>query len=299
MPSFTQGIAEILKSKGFVLTILYDRQALKLNYYGVSFEISMIEFYRYRSPSETLNLVREKYRAIGGSMKVQIVRVAVDTRKTEFACLQIEAYPGDIRWQCGQCLNWGAWVRPELGAICQKRCGAKVCYVERQNTFGQRLVDQYDKSGAARRYFVYMDDKGQVQIKPDSDDKPDPLDFKDIQQTMQEQIERARAAEKARQEIDRAAQERLRAIIDAQRQAEINAAKQEYFNLRADMLRDYQVQGTRSLPGIIGPISSSPPAVMIGVDPAEKKKRPKKEKKPKPAKAPQPGVRRFRGEFPE
>jgi hypothetical protein len=293
MPQITQGITEILKSKGFVVTPVYDRQAFRLDYYGVRFEIAMIDFFRCRSPDETLNLVRNKYRAAGGSMKVQVLRVADDKSKAEFACVQLQAYPGDIRWQCGKCSNWGAWVRPELGAICLKRCGATVCYVERRNTFGQRLVDQYDKSGAARRYFVYMDDKGEIQIKPDSDDKPDPMDFKDIQTTMQEQIERARAAEKARQEIDRTAQERLRAMdaVNAQRQADIAAAKLQYDRMRVDMLRDYQVQGTM----MIGPFPT--PTEMVYRD---KKKRPKKkEKQPKPAKAPTPGVRRFRGEFPE
>jgi len=289
MPPFAD-IVSRLKSKGFRVQVNEALQRFRLDYYGVVFEVGLIEFYSCRNMIEVLNLARNKYRAAGGSMKVQILRVADDKSKAEFVCIQIEAYPGDIRWQCGKCSNWGAWVRPELGAICQKRCGAKVCYVERQNMFGQRLVDQYDKSGTSRRYFIYMDDKGQVQIKPDSDDKPDPKDFKDIQQTMQEQIERVKAADKLREERERAAQDRLRMmeIVNAQRQAEIAADRIGPNMLR---LRDYQVSGTMML----GPIPSSPPVII------EKKKRPKKqkEKQPKPAETPKPGVRRFRGEFPE
>jgi hypothetical protein len=82
-------------------------------------------------------------------------------------------------------------------------------------------------------------------------------------------------------------------IVRDEGQTEIMQAIFDYDRMRADMVRDYQVQGTRSLPGIIGPIPTATEMVLV-----EKKKRPKKEKKPKPAKAPVPGVRQFRS-FPE
>ena len=281
---------DVLSRLGFKIEPAFDRAAYRLNYYGVRFELSMLDFRKCRSIPDLMQIVRFKYRNAGGSMRVQVVRV--NGKKGQALCQQIEAWPGDYRWKCGSCLAWGAWVQPTLGALCAKRCGAMVVYVERRNLFDQQLIDQYEE-GLAKQYFTWMDD-GVRMAKVNTG-----ADFSEMVKTtvdraaMKEAADREEA-EQARRTLEMdALNAKLSALAEKQqrearaREAELiqQMRQNQYEKIRQKMLEGYQLHGTMAI-GI-------EPVPVIYPQPVPKKK---KEKKPKP-KPKIAGPRKFREDF--